>query len=70
MRDACTEEEAFAEFADYAMHDLAKAGPSLDVKTKEDDLGGYKKAHVSSFSYLAVRGSDISIVRLYPGLFI
>jgi hypothetical protein len=50
MRDSCTEEEAFAEFAEYAMHDLAKAGPSLDVKIKEDDLGGYKKAHVSSFS--------------------
>ena len=52
MRDSCSEEESFAEFAEYARHDLAKAGPSDDVKSKPDDLGGFRKNHVSYFGNL------------------
>jgi hypothetical protein len=47
MKDSCSEEEAFAEFAEYAMHDLAKAGACDDIKAKDDDLGGFRKGHVS-----------------------
>jgi hypothetical protein len=47
MRDSCSEEKAFAEFAEYARQDLAKAGPSDAVKSKADDLGGFRKNHVS-----------------------
>ena len=46
-RSNCSEEEAFAEFAEYAQSDLAKAGPYDDVKPRDDDLGGFRKTHVS-----------------------
>ncbi len=47
MRDSCSEEEAFAEIAEYAREDLSRAGPYDDFKPKPDDLGGFRKAHVS-----------------------
>ena len=62
MRVSCSEEESFAEFAEYAMHDLAKAGPSDDIKSKDDDLGGFKKANVSILGiFMGFSGSNMPI---------
>jgi hypothetical protein len=49
MRNDTSEEEAFAEFAEYTSQDLAKGGLYNDVKAKPDDLGGFRKNHVSYF---------------------
>jgi hypothetical protein len=49
IRDDISEEEAFADFAEYATQDLAKAGLTNDVKSRPDDLGGFRKNHVSYF---------------------
>ena len=47
LRSECSEEEVYAELAEYVREDLARAGPSDDVKRKGDDLGGFRKTHVS-----------------------
>ena len=51
-RSEFSQEEAYAEFAEYAQDDLAKAGPQKDVKIGKDDYGGFKAAHVSAHSIL------------------
>ena len=51
LKSSHSKEEAFDAFTQIAVDDLAKAGPCEDVRPSVEDLGGFKRAHVSWFFF-------------------
>ena len=43
--------EAYDAFKEIAVEELAKAGPCEDVRPSVEDLGGFKRAHVSGIFF-------------------
>ncbi len=47
------QEEAFEAFTEIAVDDLTTAGPCEDVRPSVEDLGGFKREHVSRIFFVS-----------------
>ena len=53
MKELHSKEQAYSIFAQWAQDEIAKAGPCVWTSSKAEDLGGFKKAHVNCFYFIA-----------------
>jgi hypothetical protein len=53
MKEDHSKEQAYSIFAQWAQDEIAKAGPCVWTSSKAEDLGGFKKAHVNCFYFIA-----------------